>query len=201
MSRPPKIYAFLYEGSAEKFIVRTLHDEGKLKINGTLIGDGFIDRTSNANLTYQGFLRLNLSEKEKRDCTVILVGDKLGKIGLEFFANKEEQEEFENLNAKVYKLSIKPEPEMLFVHHFDIFDSWNKSKRKMDICTFVKKYSKENKINVINRKTIDIKSLTFWELVFEDVEDLIKAINKLNKSNQEQRINNNIKVIGYKDII
>lgn len=196
-----KVYAFLYEGSAETFIIKKLHNEGLLKIDGKTVGDGFIDKRSTANFTYESFLQLGLTEMEKRGCSVILVGDKLSKVKIKFTKNNEEKEEWESLNAKLYYLTIKPDPEILLVHHLGIYDDWIKNKSNKDLIEFITNYCVANKINISNRRKINIKSLDFWEMMFSNVDNLIDSIKKLNKSNSETSNEKDVKILTYKDII
>lgn len=203
MAKPKRNYIFLYEGSAEKFIINSLHDAQRLKINGNLILDNFADKESNANFTFKSFMEMRLSASDRRGCTVVLVGDKLGsKVNTNFFENDKEEKEFEEMSASLLKVSIKPEPEILFVHHFNIYDEWCKIKNnnKIDLCAFLKEYIKNHKKIKIKGK-INVKSIILWDQIFADIDDLISAIKKLNKSNDELNEKNNIKVIGYKDII
>lgn len=201
MSSKNKIHVFLYEGSAEKFIINKLWENNKLFIQGTKVEDGFVDKISTANLTYKSFVDMDLNERDKMDSTVIIVGDKLSKINLKFFKNDSEKQEWKELNAKLVFLSIKPDPEILLIHHFDIFDEWNKKKGSQDLQEFINSYCAKHKINRQGNRNIKIKSLKFWETIFADVDDLISAIQKLNKSNEEQNKEKNRVILSYKDII
>lgn len=204
MSKSVVNYIFLYEGSAEKFIIESLYFAKKLKIDGNLIKNNFYGKESNANLTFKSFMEMPLSARDRRGCTVALVGDKLGsKVNTNFFENDKEIEEFKEMSANLLKISIKPDPEILFIHHFKIYDEWckNKNKNKKDLCEFLSDYMTHNKLNIVNRRKLGIKSIELWNHTFNDIDFLISAIKKLNKSNQEPKEKNNIRVIGFKDII